>query len=121
MFKLTSLEQRMSQEDKSKRPAARQRDEPIPRPILDVEEDLTQFWEKERQNALSAGHFATLVMKNMFTEEEQDNKNCCGKKGNEALDPKKLELIRKLVFNYYDVSVNDQGNVWKICISRMDE
>ena len=70
------------------------------------------------------GHFATMIVKKIFPEEEREGKNYTGSPGKASLDPVKLEHARRLVFRYYntpDTPDSERNKSWKICISRMEE
>ena len=69
---------------------------------------------------MSFGHFATIIVKRIFPEEER-GKNCTGSCGKASLDPGKLEHARRLVFRYYNTPDSEQSKPWKICISRIEE
>ena len=74
-----------------------------------------------RTKALSFGHFAKTLTENIFAPEEQENRNCLGKKGKAPLDSVKLNKIKQLAFKYYDAHPTEYDNVWKQYILRIDE
>ena len=87
----------------------------------DIPNELILFCVSARTNALSVGHFASVLAKHLISPEERENRNCLGKNGKLALDSVKLSQIKYLVFKYYDVAVRDQESVWKQCVVRIDE
>jgi hypothetical protein len=90
--------------------------------VTDMDDSaLNNFCESARIKSLSVGHFSTIVVKHLFSDEQRVNKNCTGSKGKEALGSQKLELVKSIVFKYFDVIGNDKKNVWKTCVSRIDE
>ena len=46
-------------------------------------------------------NFATILVEKLFTEQERYNRNCRGggPRNKEALNPKKLKLVKRLVFS----------------------
>lgn len=89
---------------------------------LDVDPEEHSTYESLRLKSLSSGHFATLLIRHLFTLEERSNRNCAGSRGKEALDPLKLEKVKQIVFKYYDdESRQNRVQFWKMCISRIDE
>lgn len=88
---------------------------------VNQESNLKDFCESARERSLSLGHFATMIIKRIFPEQEREGRNCTGSRGKVPLDPVKLEDAKRLVFRYYDTPDSEQSKVWKICISRIDE
>ena len=75
-----------------------------------------------RHQACSVGNFAVLLVKNTFTTEELVNCNCNGSRGKFPLEKTKLNTVKKLVFMYCDVSLQQQDATWRIsCIRCIDE
>ena len=83
--------------------------------------ELVLFCEQERPQSLSVGHFATVLTKKIFSEDERKGRNCLGRRSKLALDPVKLGLIKKLVFRYFVVIEENKESTWKECIIRIDE
>ena len=65
--------------------------------------------------------FIDLLVKEMFNEEERQNRNCMGKRGKLGLDLIKLQTVQNLVYKYYEVPYCNQPSVWRECIVRIDE
>ncbi len=92
-----------------------------PDELFSVPEEMITFCERERPRSLSVGHFATVLTKQLFSENEREGRNCLGRRSKHALDPVKLGVVKKLVFRYYSIKEENKESTWKECISRIDE
>ena len=88
---------------------------------VEIPQELTTFCEAARENSLSVGHFATVLVKHLFSEEERKDRNCYGKRKELALDPAKLGLLKKLVYKYFPTREDEKEGVWKECVTCIDE
>lgn len=84
-------------------------------------EDFRSFCEIARGKASSFGHFACMIVQQLFSREERVGRNCRGKRGKEALDAVKLEQVKQTIFEYYNVPPEEQAEHWKESMSRIDE
>lgn len=89
---------------------------------LQITPELMNIALTTKQQSCSIGNFAVLLVKKIFAAEELINTNCNGCRGKFPLNKLKLNTVRKLVFMYCDVPVQEQDTVWRIsCIRCIDE
>ena len=70
----------------------------------------------------SRKNFAVNLVRKMFSTQERMTSNCAGKKGKDALDPTRLELVKKHVFSEWPLKPGSDGRKeWKDCIQAIDE
>ena len=86
-------------------------------------DELFRFCVSSKLKNISVIHFSILLVDRIFTEEERFNRNCRGggSKNKQVLDPNKLGLVKKLVFDFYNVSPAERNLVWTKCIKAIDE
>ena len=70
---------------------------------IEPDDELLQFCVRTKLKNVSMTNFATILVEKLFTEEERYNRNCRGgdPKNKEALNPKKLRLVKRLFFSYF--------------------
>ena len=68
----------------------------------------------------STMNFAVKLLRELFTMEELQGKNISGSRGKDQVDPKRVQLIREMVFKAYSTVPSDRDNVWRYCRKAMD-
>lgn len=68
----------------------------------------------------STMNFSVHLLRELFTLEELEGKNISGSRGKDKVDPKRVEIIKKTVFNTYGTTPSDAEMVWRGCRKAMD-
>ena len=68
----------------------------------------------------STMNFSVHLLRELFTLEELEGRNISGSRGKDKVDPKRVEIIKKTVFNTYGTTPSDAEMVWRGCRKAMD-
>ena len=65
-------------------------------------------------------NFAVQLLRALFKMEELEGKNISGSRGKDKVDPKRVEIIKQMVFKIYGTLPSDRDEVWRGCRKAMD-
>lgn len=68
----------------------------------------------------TATSFANVLMKEVFTLEERISSNCNGVMGKKALEPNRLDKIKRAVRRFYTDTEEEFQDMWKKCRKSID-
>ena len=75
-----------------------------------------------KSRSCSPGNFARNLVEQLFTKEEQQNRNISGtKKQKLDGDGKRIKLVKDLVFRFYSISPGNCTRTWMSCVTAIDE
>ncbi|XP_060086259.1 uncharacterized protein LOC132565628 isoform X3 [Ylistrum balloti] len=74
------------------------------------------------RSSSSRPNFAWRLARYFYNNDEMRGRNCFGRKGKQAICPKKLNMIHKLVFEYFPLGSGDSAKrMWSDCTVAIDK
>ena len=81
-----------------------------------------EFLYEVKSQSCSRSNFAANLVRKLFREDERRQSNVNGKLGKKKLDTKRMQQIRKAVFQMYPCeSRENEIHVWAYCCKAVDE
>ena len=68
----------------------------------------------------STMNFAVRLLRELFTPDELFGRNISGVRGKDQVDPRRVEMIKEILFKIYRTSPADKELLWRYCRKAMD-